>query len=320
MKRLISAWALTATVSLVASAQTTPTPSQPSTPGGPVRPTPSQPERPGTPGSPSTPGTPSAPGGRDPATPRTPDQPAGLPPTTPGTPGGRDPSMTQPGRERTPSTSTNGQLRSLDWMVGTWTATVTITPSAESSPIESRGTMTNQWIIGDRFLQGKFEGEKGGREYEGMSYFGFDTTKGEFQTIWMDSNSPEIMQGTGQWDQGQNTLTIRGEYTDAKSGKRYTTRTVAHKESDQRYTWEMFATPSGGSEFRQLQIVFTKSGSGIAPSRTPGMSPGREGETGRETTPGSRSPSTAPGSGTPGGTPRTPTTPGTPSRPGGGGS
>jgi hypothetical protein len=191
-------------------------------------------------------------------------------------------------------------------MVGTWTATVTVTPSAESSPIESRGTMTNEWIIGDRFLQGKFEGEKNGREYEGMSYFGFDPSKSEFQTVWMDSNSPEIMQGTGQWDAAQNTLTIRGKYNDPKSGTEYTTRTVAHKESDERYTWEMFATPSGGTEFRQLQIVFAKGGAGLSPSRSPGMNPGRD------PTPGMpRTPST---------TPRTPSTsPGSGSRPGGGG-
>jgi hypothetical protein len=312
MKTRVAAWAATAALSLLAQAQTTPTPgspTQPSSPGGPIRPTPTQPERPGSPGSPTTPGQP----GRDPTIPKTPDQPAGLPPPSPGMP--REPGITdQPGREKGPSKQTNGQLRSLDWMVGTWTATVTVMPSAESSPIESRGTMTNQWIIGDRFLQGKFEGEKGGREYEGMSYFGFDDQKGEFQTIWLDSQSSQIMQGTGQWDQAQDTLTIRGKYNDPKSGKEYTTRTVAHKESDERYTWEMFATPAGGTEFRKLEIVFTKAGAGVAPSRTPGMTPGRD------TTPGMpRAPSTTPGS------PSTPSSPGeprrtppSPTRPGGG--
>jgi hypothetical protein len=280
-----------------------------------------QPEHPRTtdptrPGQPTQPGQPSRPG-------ETPGRPGDRPmtPTTPSTPT-RD-TMTTPGRTGQPGTSERAQRpgaehQALDWMTGQWTATATQWREANATPMEFRGMLNSTWVLDQRFLRNEFLSDKEGMPFQGVSFIGYNPAGGEYQGVWMDTTSNEIAHSTGEWNAGTKTLTLNGEFTDPQTNQKMTTRTEARQESPDRFTWEMFNTPQGGTEFKSLQIVFTKRGgmtpgTGQRPTMTPGgTTPATPPSTTTPRSPSATPPSTTPPS-NPGESPRTP--PSDPTRP-----
>jgi hypothetical protein len=155
--------------------------------------------------------------------------------------------------------STPGQgHRVLDPLAGHWTYTVQfwMTPGA---PVEtSTGTSESVWILGGRFLQQSAHGFSMGQPFEGVGTVGFNNTKGEYETVWIDNMATAMMRGTGRYDAAAKTLTETGQLTDCMAGKDKPFRTVTTFVDQDHHNYDMYMPGPDGKEFLCMKIVYTR--------------------------------------------------------------
>ena len=140
-------------------------------------------------------------------------------------------------------------------MVGVWDGV--LTAEMEGMPaFESKGVMTNELVMGGRFLRGTWEGEMMGEPYTGVSLMGYSGLDGEYQGIWYDSTANQISYTTGgQAD--DSTIEMHGEETDPTTGMTLKYKDVLHrKDSDHSSFTRTYITPMG--EMKAFTIEYTR--------------------------------------------------------------
>ena len=147
--------------------------------------------------------------------------------------------------------------KKLDGLAGTWSATVTSWMAPGAPPMVSKGTSTNSYILGGRFLQEKFEGTFMGQPFNGIGYTGYDNIKKHYFGTWMDSMSTGMMTSTGSMD-GANSWKYTGTMGDPMTGKDSPVEsklTIADKDH---HTMEMWAPGPGGKMFKMMEIKYSR--------------------------------------------------------------
>src|SRR5437879_9050116 len=96
--------------------------------------------------------------------------------------------------------SPNENHKVLDALVGNWEHSGKawmMSPdgkmSPEAKPEEFKGTNTNQWILGGRFIEQQVKGQMMGQPFEGIGMIGYDNTKGEYVSVWLDNMNTGLM-------------------------------------------------------------------------------------------------------------------------------
>src|SRR5262249_54426921 len=91
--------------------------------------------------------------------------------------------------------------KSLDPMVGKWTAKVRYWMNPGDKAAESNGASENGWVLGGRFVKQDYHGmTANGQPFEGIGLTGYDNVKGEYQTLWIDNMMTGMMLGSGTYD------------------------------------------------------------------------------------------------------------------------
>src|SRR5262245_7663942 len=86
------------------------------------------------------------------------------------------------------ATPGDGQKK-LDPLVGTFDAKVTMWADPSKPPQESTGTSETSWVLGNRFLETKYQGTFMGQPFSGIGYTGYDNVTGKYVGTWMDTMS-----------------------------------------------------------------------------------------------------------------------------------
>jgi hypothetical protein len=145
----------------------------------------------------------------------------------------------------------------LQPVIGEWTALVTVYRNGEEH--ESRGTLRNEWTLGERFIRGTYtEDEANGEAREGISFLGYNNATDQYEAVWMDTSSTQMMTATGYLEPATRVLTLTGTYACPMSGAEIPTRIVARLETPDRIIWEMFERPPAQREHKTLEIVYTR--------------------------------------------------------------
>lgn len=104
--------------------------------------------------------------------------------------------MAQPGAEH----------KAIAQLAGNWSGQATLQfPGME--PMTSEIEVTNTMDLGGFWLLGHFEGSMMGIPFSGHSVFGFDTEKGKYVEIWVDSMRSGMSQLEGDYDAGSRKWT-----------------------------------------------------------------------------------------------------------------
>src|SRR5688572_7867388 len=79
------------------------------------------------------------------------------------------------------------QHKLLSQLTGNWDHTVKWWMSADGQPEVSKGRTVNGMIMGGRYLKQSATGTSMGQPFEGMGISGYDNTKEQFTSMWIDN-------------------------------------------------------------------------------------------------------------------------------------
>ena len=141
---------------------------------------------------------------------------------------------------------------------GTWDGEVTMWMEPGASPQVSKSTAVNKMIINGLYQQSNHSGDMMGMPFMGQSTLGYDNHKKEFISTWIDNMGSGIMILKGQWDEASKTITFKGTMTDMATKGDADVKETFKIIDDNTQQMEMFATMPDGSEFKTMNIKYTR--------------------------------------------------------------
>ena len=124
-------------------------------------------------------------------------------------------------------------------------------------PEVTPGELESEMILGGRYLKSKFTGLAMGQPFEGMSIEGYDNTKKEFTSIWIDSMGTGFSIGHGKISEDKKTITYSGTMPDPLNKVEAEYKSVVTFESDDKHMFEMFGIQDG-KEIKMMEMVNTR--------------------------------------------------------------
>lgn len=154
------------------------------------------------------------------------------------------------------------QNRILASLIGTWDFDLKYRSGKDAEPQLSTGTVTNEMVLGNRFLSSKMIVvlNIGGENipFEGWGFEGYDTASKAYTSVMLDKLHTGITTGAGQYDEKARTLEQKGSFTHPLRDKEGKYRSVLEFTSDDTYKRTVFITGKDGKEFKLLEIDFRK--------------------------------------------------------------
>jgi hypothetical protein len=155
--------------------------------------------------------------------------------------------------------STPGEAhKKLEPFVGTFDARLRMWMDPTKPPEDSTGTMTNTWVLGNRFVQQSFEGTFMGEPFAGMGYVGYDNVTKKIQSVWMDTASTAMMWMTGGADAAGKAVTTKGTMSDPMSGKTMPIEDRITIVDDDHHRFEMWGKGPNGKQMKYMEIEYTR--------------------------------------------------------------
>ncbi len=146
----------------------------------------------------------------------------------------------------------------LNGMVGTWNTVVRFYPAPGAPAMESTGVSENRWILGGRYLEGRFKGMAMGQPFEGVGYTGYDNIRKQYFGSWMDSMSTGVMMSTGWADREGKIWSFRGNMDDPLSGKSLPVESKITVVDNDKHVMEMWNPAMDGKMYRSMEIIYTR--------------------------------------------------------------
>jgi len=149
--------------------------------------------------------------------------------------------------------------RLLDFQVGRWEAkSKFFSPDPNAPATEGTATETNTWVLDGRYLRSNYDcPDFMGMPFKGIGFTGYDNSRKQYVSIWMDSMSTGIMQTYGTYDAATKTFTYTGEADDPMSGGKYKMRQVLKVVDNDHHTFEMYRE-TNGQQFKEGEIQYTR--------------------------------------------------------------
>ena len=148
-----------------------------------------------------------------------------------------------------------GQRR-LEPMVGTFDTRVRTWMEPGRPPEDTVGTAVNAWVLGNRYVETRYEGIFLGEAFNGIGYMGYDNVAKRYVSVWMDTAGTGMMIGTGSADASGKAFSLKATVSDPMSGKTGTAEEKITILDADRYTFEMWARDRAGKKFKMMEIQY----------------------------------------------------------------
>lgn len=148
------------------------------------------------------------------------------------------------------------QHQQLQPFVGTWTISGTCMKDGPAEPCS--GTVTSEWVLGNRFVKNHMRGMAGSEAMEGIGLCGYDTQEGKFVSSWVDNQCTSIKTDKGTFEPGTKTFTYECDGCKDKDGTALKCRKVIKIVSDSEHTLTGYVTKDG-REQKVKELTFKKS-------------------------------------------------------------
>jgi hypothetical protein len=139
----------------------------------------------------------------------------------------------------------------FDVAVRTW-----MEPSQE--PEDSTGTATHTWVLGDRFLEERFDGTFMGAPFQGIGFIGYDNVAKRYVSTWMDTASTGILSSTGTVDAAGKIFQWKATISDPMSGKPVPVQEKLTIEDSDHHRFEMWSRGPDGKMFKNMEIRYSR--------------------------------------------------------------
>jgi len=154
---------------------------------------------------------------------------------------------------------TPGEMhKMLEKHTGSWNAKTTFWMAPGTEPMTSDATMTNEMILGGRYLQSKYKGDMMGMPFEGMSIEAYDNGTKMFYSTWIDNMGTGLMYMTGKWNEATKQIEYTGSMYDPSKGASVNIRQVISVNDDGSSKMEMFGPGPDGKEFKTMEVTATR--------------------------------------------------------------
>ena len=145
------------------------------------------------------------------------------------------------------------QLKAFE---GVWEAQMQLLGGPE--PIEARGIMQSEMVLGGRFLWSRYKGEMLGRQFLGIALDGYDKQSEKHIGVWLDTMGTTIALFKGEASDDGKVRTMYAEVDDPATGETKNVKGVTTLVSAGRYTYEAWEQGGDGEFVKTMQIIFSK--------------------------------------------------------------
>jgi hypothetical protein len=143
----------------------------------------------------------------------------------------------------------------LEALVGDWKVAGKMYSSSGAMPFE--GEATNNWILGGRFVESRYEGPFMGEEFEGIGVTGYDNGKKEYQSHWIMTMATGIGSTTGTYDAETRCFTFKGSAY-MPDGTTHTKREVMTIKGKNEIHSVVYSAAPGGKEQKEMEMTYTR--------------------------------------------------------------
>lgn len=141
---------------------------------------------------------------------------------------------------------------------GMWNSELTMWMEPGAPEQKSTSTAENKMIMNGLYQESTHSGEMMGMPFSGKSTVGFDNHENQFVSTWVDNMGSGIMVLKGPWDAATKTMTLKGKMVDPATKGETAVRETFKTIDDNTQEMEMFITMPDGSEFKTMNIKFTR--------------------------------------------------------------
>lgn len=168
--------------------------------------------------------------------------------------------MTQEQMEAMMKLASPGEIhRQIAKMAGDWTFINKMYVTPGQPPVESRGTMQAEAILGGRYVQSHWKGEFMGQPFEGQGTDGYDNIAKQYVSSWVDNMGTGILYSAGTCEDGGKRCTVVGDTSDPMTGGKTTMKSVLIWIDDNSFKNEMYAKdPASGQEMKMMELTATR--------------------------------------------------------------
>jgi len=149
--------------------------------------------------------------------------------------------------------------KKLNAMAGTFDAKVKTWPEPGAPPMESAGKSVNEWVLGGRWLQQRFESTFMNMPFNGIGYTGYDNIRQMYVGTWMDSMSTSVMTTSGSAPEGSGkTWSFSGMMMDPMSSEAVNFDEKITVVDNDHHILEMYGPGPNGATFKMMEITYTR--------------------------------------------------------------
>ena len=148
--------------------------------------------------------------------------------------------------------------KALNPMVGTFDVKLKFWPAAGAPAQESTGKSVNEWVLGGRWVQQRFDGTFMSAPFNGIGYTGYDNVKQTYVGTWMDSMSTSMMTSSGGPDASGKTWMFSGTVMDPMSGEPSEVDSKLTIADNDHHTMEMTGPGPDGRMYKMMEISYSR--------------------------------------------------------------
>ena len=147
--------------------------------------------------------------------------------------------------------------KKLEPLIGTFDTKVKMWMDPSKPAEESSGTSVNKWVLGNRWVEQRFEGTFMGQPFSGIGYTGYDNVKKKYVGTWMDSASTAMMTSMGTAD-ASGKMTMVGMMDDPMTRKSMKVTTKFSMADPDSQVMEMWCPGPTGKVYKMMEITYTR--------------------------------------------------------------
>ena len=149
----------------------------------------------------------------------------------------------------------DAEMQRLKFREGVWDVTMEFQPAPTSEKMIAKGVQINK--LNGRWLLSDLEANLGGRPFVGHGINGFDSTKGKFVGVWVDSMRTYLTPVEGSYDSSGKKFTTTSMERDAK-GQSLPVTSVTETIDNNTEVMTLVATSDNGEKYTRIKITYSR--------------------------------------------------------------